>query len=182
MPPRSKIQTQLSDELRKGLDRKLVDNGFADYKGLEGWLAEQGYSISHAAIHRHGQELEQRLAMIKASTEAAEMIAEAAPDAQDLRSEAVMSLIQTELFNVLMKLQEANTDDDMQNRVGLLSEAAKSIAQLSRASVNQKKWAEEIRQRERQQAAKEVSAALKSNGISEELEQSIRQILLGKAA
>lgn len=182
MPPRSKIQTQLPDELRKALERKLVDNGFADYKGLESWLAEQGYSISHAAIHRHGQELEQRLAMIKASTEAAEMITEAAPDAQDSRSAAVMSLVQTELFNVLLNLQAATTAEDMQNRVKMLSEAAKSIAQLSRASVNQKQWAEEIRQRERQQAAKEVSAALKSNGISEKVEQSIRNILIGKVA
>jgi hypothetical protein len=182
MPPRSKIQTVLPDELRKSLERKLVDNGFGNYKGLESWLAEQGYSISHAAIHRHGQELEQRLAMIKASTQAAEAIVEAAPDTADSRSAAVMSLVQTELFNVLLSLHQAESADDMQGRVKLLSDAAKSIAQLSRASVNQKQWAEEIRQRERLQAAKEVSAALKSNGISEELEQSIRQILLGKAA
>ena len=182
MPPRSKIQTELPDEVRKALDSKLIANSFSGYKMLEAWLDEQGYSISHAAIHRHGQELEQRLAMIKTSTQAAELIVEAAPDASDARSAAVMSLVQTELFNVLLSLQKATSEDSIQDRVKLLSDAAKSISQLSRASVNQKQWAQEIRQQERKQAAKEVSAALKQNGISAEVEQSIRDILIGKAA
>lgn len=182
MPKRSKIETELSDKLRKELDARLIDSSFSGYKELEAWLSSEGYSISHAAIHRHGQELENRLAMIRASTQAAEQIVEVAPDAADSRSAAVMSLVQTELFNVLLNLSQADDKENMGDRVKLLSNAAKSIAQLSRASVNQKQWAEEIRQRERQQAANEVSAALKQNGISEQVELKIREILIGRAA
>lgn len=145
MPARPAI-SRLPEGVRAALDRQLVERGFADYVALEAWLAGQGFEIGKSSIHRYGQQLRRKLDAIRASTEAARSIAEAAPDDADLRSAAVMSLVQTEIFEVLLSLQEANDDDiDQVTRVKLLSHAAKNIATLSRASVNQKKWAREIR-------------------------------------
>ena len=67
------------------------------------------------------------------------MIADAAPDDSDMRSSAVLSLVQTELFNALIALQESeNPDANPADRIMLMAKAGKGIAELSKASVNQK--------------------------------------------
>lgn len=80
-----------------------------------------------------------KLAAVQASTQAAMMIADAAPDDSDMRSSAVLSLVQTELFNALIALQESeNPDANPADRIMLMAKAGKGIAELSKASVNQK--------------------------------------------
>lgn len=177
MPASSKIKL-LPDEIRAELNRRLVKRAFADYETLAAWLAEQGFQIGKSTVHRYGQKLERKLEAIRASTEAARAIAEAAPDDADLRSAAVMSLVQTEIFDVLVNLQEATDEDvDQVTRVKLLSHAAKNIATLSRASVNQKKWSLEVRERA-VAVADEVTKAARQAGMSAETAETWRKKIL----
>ncbi|MEX2475054.1 DUF3486 family protein [Marinobacter sp.] len=97
---------------------------------------------SRSAVHRYGQQLERRLAAIRASTEAAKIIRAQAGDREDARSEALTAMIQSELFESIMDMQEA-PDMDPQKRVAMLSSAAKNIATLTRSSVSLKKYQEE---------------------------------------
>jgi hypothetical protein len=112
------------------------------------------------------------------------MIAEAAPDDSDLRSAAVISLVQSELFDVMVSLQDLDDEADPAERVALLKEAAKSVLDMTRASTLQKEWqlkhTARIRQEARAEAAQELTNELKNDGISAELEASIKRILLGK--
>ena len=177
MPPRSKVQ-QLPDDIKQQLNKALIGGNFSDYEGLEAWLGGLGYQIGKSSLNRYGQNLERKLAAIKASTEAAHAIAEAAPDDADLRSAAVMSLVQTEIFEVLVNLQEASDEDvDQVTRVKLLSHAAKHIATLSRASVNQKKWQTQIEAKIRAEAADTVAKVAKENGVSPDTIKNIRAAL-----
>ncbi len=178
MPKRSKIAT-LPAEIRKYLDRTLIEGNFSGYEALEADLAARGYSIGKSSIHRYGANLERRLAAIKASTEAAVMIMDAAPDDQDARSGAIVSLVQTELFDTIMKLQEA-VDADPAARVKLLSAAAKNIATLTRASVSLKKWQVEIRDKLKA-VADRVSRMAKKGGFSAKTADDIRREILGIA-
>ncbi|MBF2055096.1 MAG: DUF3486 family protein [Candidatus Sericytochromatia bacterium] len=177
MAPRSKI-AQMPAEVRDWLNQALVDQGFSGYKELEALLKERGFDISHAAIHRHGQKLERKLSAIKASTEAARLIAESAPDASDHRSAAVISLVQTELFDALLNLQELEEEVDPVQRVKLMAGAARAIAEASRASMNQKRWENEVKNK---LAALEAQAQ-KSTGKSA-LDQAtldrVKEVLLG---
>ena len=179
----------LPEEVRRWLERALADSNFSGYQALEEMLRERGYAISKSAIHRYGQKIERRFAAIKASTEAARMLTEGASDDQDARSEAVIALVQTELFESIINLQEAGDEDlDPADRIGLLSSAAKNIATLARASVNQKK----LRLEEQARIAREAREALLAeqeeklqelrgaDGMSEQMETRIRRILLGK--
>jgi len=168
---RSKI-TALPKAVREWLDTTLAEKNFGRYQQLETELAERGYSIGKSSIHRYGAHLEKRLGAIKASTEAAKLIAAQAPDDADQRSAAVISLVQTEIFDTLVKLQEADEAEDPVQRVKLLSAAAKNIATLSRASVNQKRHEIEIRGKV-EAAAKAVAKIGKRGGVSAE---AIRQI------
>lgn len=140
-------QVELLDEVtRAALERKLLVNAFSDYAGLSAWLREQGYEIGKTAIHRYGQGLKRKLAAIRASTEAARLIADACPDEEDRRSEAVMSMVQSDMFAMLVALQEAE-DADPAERVKLLGNAARAIADLSRASIHQKRHAAAVQAR-----------------------------------
>lgn len=142
---RSSVET-LPEEVRRWLGQALQENNFSGYQAMEAALRERGYVISKSAIHRFGQKIERRFAAIKASTEAARLLTEGAADDQDARSEAVIALVQTELFEAIINLQEADDEDvDAGGRITLLSKAAKNIATLARASVTVKKFRAEVK-------------------------------------
>ena len=136
----------LPDDARRWLERALLDgkHGFVE---LESLLAERGFTISKSAIHRYGQKITKRFEAIKASTEAARMLTEGAPDDQDARSEAVIALVQTEIFEAMISLQEADNETDPAKRIGILSAAAKNIATLTRASVSLKRFQQDFREK-----------------------------------
>lgn len=172
----------LPKAVRDWLDSALIDGNFSGYEALEAALRDKGYAISKSAIHRYGQPLQRRLAAIKASTEAARLLTEGAADDQDARSEAVIALVQTELFETLVNLQEATDENlDPASRVKLLSTAAKNIAALSRASVNLKRFQSEVRERVRA-AAESVAKVAKKGGLTPEAVETIRREILGIAA
>ncbi len=178
MPQRPKI-AGLPPDLRAWLDRALSDQAFAGYEQLSDLLRERGYEISKSSLHRYGEKLERRLSAIKASTEAAVAIANAAPDDADERSAAVMALIQTDVFDVLLQLQEAEAAEPGE-RLKLLRGAAKSIAELSRASVNQRKRRDDVAAKVRV-AADQAAKIASRGGLSPDTVAEIRKAVLGVA-
>jgi len=120
---------------------------------------------SRSALQRYGSKLDQRLSAIKASTEAAKLIQAQAGDNQDARSEALTALVQTELFEAILSLQDAdNPDLDPGERVAMLSAAAKNIATLTRSSVNLKKFQAEVEETTRKKLLAEQRAKLDAMG------------------
>lgn len=180
MGQRSKIST-LPADVRAWLDRALADGNFSGYEQLEKLLGDKGFTIGKSSIHRYGQQLESKLAAVKASTAAARAIAEAAPDDADLRSAAAMSLVQTEIFNVMVALQEAGDESNPEERLKLMARAAKPLAELSRASVNQKKWEAEVKGKVAA-AADAAERIAKKGGLTAASVAEIRKSILGIAA
>ena len=173
---------QLPKEVRAWLDHSLVEGNFSGYELLEGELKSRGYSIGKSSIHRYGQKIERRMAAIKASTEAAKLITEGARDDQDARSEAVIALVQTEMFESIVNLQEAEDEElDPADRIALLSKAAKNIATLARASVNQKKFRHEVEEETRRkllaEQAKQLAAVERKGGVTADTLAAIREAL-----
>lgn len=142
---------------------------------------------SRSALHRYGSKLDRRLAAIRASTEAAKLIQAQAGDDQDARSEALIALVQTELFEAILVLQEAEEFDadgnpiDPSDRVELLSKAAKNIATLARGSVALKTFQAQARQRAKEAAAS-VDKLAKTGGLSADAAAELRRQILGIAA
>lgn len=179
MGQRSKV-TQLPPDVRAWLDFTLAEKNFTGYEEFAAELAARGFTIGKSSIHRYGSNLEKKLGAIKASTEAARMIANSAPDDADQRSAAVISMIQTEMFEVLVSLQAAEAAEDPVQRAKLLSAVAKNVATLSRASVNQKKH--ELEVRGKVQAAADAAAKIgKKGGLSTSAVDEIRREILGIA-
>lgn len=180
MARRSTID-KLPEEVRRWLERALSESGFSGYQELEDLLKDKGFTISKSAIHRYGQKIERRFAAIRAATEAARMLTEGAADDRDARSEAVIALIQTEIFENIVKLQEADEGEvDPGERVALLSKVAKNVATLSRASVNLKRFQVEVRARA-ETAASNAEKIARKGGLSAEAVQALRREIMGIA-
>ncbi|TNG92276.1 DUF3486 family protein [Pasteurellaceae bacterium USgator11] len=178
MARRSSID-QLPEEVRRWLERALTESGFSGYVELENLLKEKGYQISKSAIHRYGQKLERRFQSIKSSTEAARLIAEGAEDEGDHRSEALMAMLQSSLFDALVDIEDADTLKPV-DKLKLLSLAGKNIAAVTQASTKLKSYQAEVKQRVTQ-AAKEVEKVVKRGGLSDDVADEIRRKILGIA-
>jgi len=181
MAKRSQV-LNLPPEVKKWLDRALAEKNFSDYELLAAELKSRGFAISKSSVHRYGQTLENKLAAIKASTEAAQSIVDAAPDEGDARSEAILGLMQTEMFEAILKMEETE-EMAPEQRVKILAGAMKSVSIMARASVNQKKWRTEmedkVREEERLKAAEAASKSAKAAGVSAETIEIIRRDVLG---
>lgn len=180
--------SRLEPEIRSYIEAMLatgsmtLDQLITDLREKFPLQAQDGELPSRSAVGRYGQKLERRLAAIKASTEAARLIREHAGDSQDARSEALTALVQTELFDAILALQEADDPDtDPGERVGMLSAAAKNIATLTRSSVNLKKFQAEVEEAARRKLLEEQRAALEAmpskGGVTPETKAAIREAL-----
>lgn len=177
------VKSYIEGRLAEG--RLTLDELIGDLRNRFPQQAQSGELPSRAAVHRYGQKLDRRLSAIKASTEAAKLIRAQAGDDQDARSEALTAMIQTELFEAILQLQEADDPDmDPGERVGMLSAAAKNIATLTRSSVNLKQFQAKVEVETRKRLIEEQEEKLQemrgSDGMSEQMEARIRRILLGK--
>lgn len=146
MARRSKIDG-LPPALKAELERLLADRAHGGYEALAAWLAGQGYEISKSSIHRYDRRVQRVMERIRASTEAARLIAQASPDEADEHSAAVIRMVQSALFDAMAALSDAAEETDPAEKVKVLSQAARAIAEASRASIGQKRWQDEVRQR-----------------------------------
>lgn len=170
MPPRSKVSS-LPAPVKSWLDQALAENNFSDYEALSTELAAQGYAISKSALHRYGQDFESKLSALKMASEQAKAVVLAAPDEEGAVNEALMRLVQEHLFKLLM------TDGDQID----LPKVAKAVAELGRASVVQKKWQAEFREKAEAAVAK-VENIAKKGGLSADTVAEIRREILGMAS
>lgn len=176
------IIATLPEDVRRAFELKLAENGFGNYTELTEWLNEQGYEISRAAVHRYGQKVQRRFESIKASTEAARLIAEGASDEGDTRSEALMAMLQTELFDALVAIGEMPSEElGALDRFGVMAEGAKKISGLISASTRLKEYQAKVKAKVAA-AAEDVAKQAKKGGLSDEAAEAIRKQILGIAA
>lgn len=154
-----------------------LDELIADLQARYPAAATAGSLPSRSAVGRYGQKLERRLSAIRASTEAAKMIQAHAGDDKDARSEALTAMVQTELFEAILALQEADEvgEDgekaDPGERVALLSKAAKNIATLTRSSINLKEFQAKVEEATRKKLLAEQEERFKALGQSGDVDQ-----------
>lgn len=162
--------------MRKTLDRKLVSGGFAGYEALSAWIEAQGFEISKSALHRYGQDFEERLGALKLATEQARAIVAESGDDEGSVNEALIRLLQERLFGVLVDMNMAED-----GAIELLPKIGRAIADVGRASVQQKKFRQEVQERAKA-TAEEAVATVKRAGLSDEAAEQIKKAILGIAA
>lgn len=177
MAPRSKVDV-LPEEVRDELGRRLVANGFGGYEELEAWLAERGHRIGKSSLHRWGSRFEDRLGALRQVTEQARVIVSETGDDEGAVNEALIRLVQEKAFSLIMEMKVDPEEVDLPKLI-------RSIADISRASVNQKKWAKEERRKMAAEAAAKIAAASREaaeageSGLSAERIEQIKRELAG---
>lgn len=183
MPPVSKI-AQLPPDIRAWLHSTFVDRAFGDIEAiteeLNALMKQAGVAISvgKSAVGAESLKVKRAQEAIRATTEAARLIAEAAPDQADHRSAAAMALVQSEVFELLLKIRESDDIVDPAERLDLMNDAALGLSRLSRSRVNQARWADELDTRAQAAAAK-VEKLAKKGGMDERTVAEIRASILG---
>jgi hypothetical protein len=142
-------------------------------------LAEQGQEpVSKSAVNRYAMKMDRIGAKLQQSRAIAEMWigklgSEPAGQTGKLLNEVVRNLA----FDAAMHMAE----DEEPAHPGAIKELAIAIEKLENAASKNEQRDALIRKQAREEAAAELTQELKNDGISEELEASIRRILLGKA-
>lgn len=183
MPPVGKI-AQLPPEIREWLHQTFVERAFGDIvqvtEELQAKLREAGIAmyIGKSAVGAESQKVRRAQESIRATTEAARLIAESSRDDGDTRSEAAMAIVQSEVFELLLQVREADDEEDPAARLGLMNEAALGLSRLSRARVNQSRWRTEVEAKAKE-AADAVAKIAKTGGLQKAQVDEIRAQILG---
>ena len=139
---------RLPKEAREWLESAIAQDRYTVAELVQALQERFGESLSKSAMHRYRSDLQERtqaaMARVQATAEAARAMAEAAPDEADQQSAATIRILQSGLFEALLKIQQAEGADPAE-QVKLLSAAARAAAEASRASIGQKRWAGEVR-------------------------------------
>jgi hypothetical protein len=170
---RNKV-TKLPAPVKAWLDRALAENNFSEYQALAAELKLRGYDVGKSAIHRYGQKFQQRVEEIRSATEMAKVIVETNPDDDNSQNEALIRLTQEKLMGLLVELEG-------ENDAGKLVKITRAIADLARASVNQKRFRDEVQAKART-AAEKAERIARRGGLSDDSVQAIRREILGIAS
>lgn len=174
---RSSIQ-QVPEDLRAELNKRLVASGFSGYDGFVEWIngelssRDLELTISRSALHRHGQQFEDKLEAMRIATDQAKAIANASDDDEGAMNEALIRLVQTKLFESLTDIE----DPKNLNKIGL------AVSRLSRASVNQKKYRRDVLEQlelQKKETAELVESISARGGMSDDDAAIINAKLLG---
>jgi hypothetical protein len=182
VPPVSKI-AQMPAEIREWLHKAFVARGFGDIEAITEEVnalmkeAHVAITIGKSAIGAESQKVKRAQEAIRATTEAAKLINDASPDVGDHRSAGAMAIVQSEVFEILLKMREAEGLEDGQ-RLANMSEAALLLSRLSRSRVYQSRWSVEVEARAKT-AADQVGKLLKKGGLDAKTAAEIRRNILG---
>jgi hypothetical protein len=168
-------------ELRAELDLILRSGHMPDYDSLTRWLGSKNCKIVEAPAPASSNGLEGKLELVRLVTAQATAVIEASPDADNNLTAALLRLVQQHLFDMLMDLKA----HDLTQRD--VAKIADSVAQMTRASVMQQKWASDLKSKlaervgaaEREVMVEAQLAASVGGGLSLEAEARIRRILMG---
>jgi len=171
---------KLPPDLKEELDRMLGEGTLHSCRQLSKWLGDNGFHISHAAIHKYGQKFERRLEAVRIATEQARIVCEESKDDDEKMQSALMRLVQTRLFEVLSIANEKDTQGEEQHEARIapvnITALARSVSGLARAETEHRKWAERARA-SAAEAGKKVEEA-KSKGLSKEAAEQIKAVLM----
>jgi hypothetical protein len=171
---------KLPPDLKEELDRMLTEGTLHSCRQLAKWLGDNGFEISHAAIHKYGQKFERRLDSVRIATEQARIVCEQFKDDDVEMQNALMRLVQTRLFEVLSAANETETGSANEEEATVapvnVTALARSVSGLARAETEHRKWAERARANVAE-AEKKVDEA-QAKGLSKDAAEQIKAVLM----
>jgi hypothetical protein len=176
MPAVAKVHT-LPDDIRGWLEGELKRRGYGDYVQLSELLAEKGYRISKSTLGRFGVDLKERCDALRLATETAKTIVRENPDDDGAMNDALQRLVQEKIFTLLYDLQNLKISTENFDAKDL-ARITRAIADITNASLRQKRWMAEGRKQQAEKVEAAIAEAKPSGGLSDAAEARIRAALL----
>jgi Bacteriophage Mu, Gp27 len=171
---------RLPPDLKEELDRMLGAGRLHSCRQLAKWLGDNGFEISHAAIHKYGQKFERKLAAVRMATEQARIVCEQFDGDDEQMQSALMRLVQTNLFEVLAAVKETENGSAVEGGATIapvnLTALARTVSGLARAETEHRKWAERARAGVAE-AEKKIEEA-RTKGLSKDAAEQIKAVLM----
>ena len=164
---RSRIVYDLAPELRRELDRRIVESAWSRYADHKRWLRERGHEISESSLQRYGAVL-RSIDAIRLATREATALVDSTPDQGQL-ADATVRLAQARLYELTQAAQQGD--------LPTVVRAARAIADLARASLSIRA----AREKALLDAATTAAAAARAEGVSADVEAAIRRAIEGLA-
>ncbi|EPI9148608.1 DUF3486 family protein [Salmonella enterica subsp. enterica] len=168
------LNTLLSDKRHSQADIRAAINELIDKSGLP-----DGMKLSRSGLNRYAADMETAGAKIREMNAIAEQwTGQIDIEKSGETSKILIQLVRSLAFDVMMKIQTGEGEIDPKG----LKELATAIEKLEKSATESTKREREIRLQYAAEAAEAVKEELRGqDGMSEELERSIRRVLLGKA-
>ena len=173
----------LQPEFRQALNDLLRDPAVSQLQAarkVNRLLTKAGKEIrvTKSAVNRYSMRMDKIGSKLKQSREIADLwIGKLGSQPQGQVGHLLNEVVRNLAFDTAIAMAE----DEEPAHPKLIKELAFAIEKLEKAASENEKRAAEIRRKAREEAAEELSRELKNDGISEEVERSIRRVLLGKA-
>jgi Bacteriophage Mu, Gp27 len=170
-----KIQ-RLPAGLRRQLDNKLATGSFRSYRSLSKWLQRHGRSISHTALSQYSKRFDVMLAAVRLATLQAREVVKHGGKKRTEIDDALIRIVQTDLFNVIVQLNKAQLEPDPEQ----LHAAVRSVARIEDVRIRLERCKLEQQDRNQKALAKAQAAldAERGRGLSVEGAAQIRAALL----
>jgi hypothetical protein len=172
------LEMRLPPEVREWLEAELIRGGFSGYSGITTELnakleAAGAETASRSAVHRFGQNIEDRISALKRTTEIARTLATEVGDDEGAMNDALVRLVQDKLFNVVV-------DMEIDPESVSITQLGRVVADLGRASVQQKKYQLETRAKvEAKLAALEAESKGSAGRLDAETLRRVREEIYG---
>ena len=163
------------------LNRRLVNNGFSEYREMAAWLREAGFEISKSSLQRHGTKLEADFEEAMADVRRTRALAKAVKDEGDEGDvlSATSGVLQEQLLRIAIALR--HTDANPAEAAKSISVVARAHADVGRLQVALSKWQEELKAK-CQAAADACEQAARRGGLTPDTVEVIRREILGITA
>ncbi|MGB3551701.1 MAG: phage protein Gp27 family protein [Candidatus Binatus sp.] len=178
-PPKTWKIKRMPKDLKEQLDKLLSESKMHTSRQLSKWLKDNGFEISHRCIDEYRHNFERQLDSVRLATEQARIVCEQFKDDDAQMQSALMRLVQTRLFEVLVVANEKETNRRKRTSpVAAVNIAAlaRTVSGLVKAETDHQKWAEHARAGVA--AVEQKVEEARTKGLSKDAADQIKAVLM----
>ena len=180
LPPKTWKIKRMPRDLKEQLDKFLGEGEMHTSLQLCKWLRDNGFEISHRCIDDYRHKFERQLDSIRLATEQARIVCEQFKGDDAQMQAALMRLVQTRLFEILVVAKEKETSRKKRTSPTVaavnVAALARCVSGLVKAETEHQKWAEHMRAGVTAAAQKVEEARTK--GLSKDAADQIKAVLM----
>jgi Protein of unknown function (DUF3486) len=180
LPPKTWKIKRMPRDLKEQLDKFLGEGEMHTSLQLCKWLRDNGFEISHRCIDDYRHKFERQLDSIRLATEQARIVCEQFKGDDAQMQAALMRLVQTRLFEILVVAKEKETSRKKRTSPTLaavnVAALARCVSGLVKAETDHQRWTE--RTRAGVAAAEKKLEEAQAKGLSKDAAQQIKAVLM----